>query len=115
MYFIYSDTLPENERSLVAGYAFGNALSSTIGAKLLAAAHEYDLKRLKSICECHLWRSISLNRFAEILSLAETFNASELKHLCLEYSVDYHDGKCLFLFLLVLFELLLILIVLNYD
>ncbi|KAL8041742.1 hypothetical protein ABFX02_09G003800 [Erythranthe guttata] len=92
LHFIYSDTLPENERrSLMAGYAFGASLSSTIGAKLLAAADKYDIKRLKSICESHLWRSISLGRFPEILSLAETFNATELKRLCFKYAADNYD------------------------
>ncbi|KAI3454301.1 hypothetical protein Pfo_010964 [Paulownia fortunei] len=88
LHFIYSDTLPEDERTLVAGYAFGPSVSSTIGAQLLAAADEYDLKRLKSICESHLWRSISLRSFAETPLLAERYKASVLKHLCLKYAAD---------------------------
>ncbi|KAL7138765.1 hypothetical protein ABFS83_09G004800 [Erythranthe nasuta] len=92
LHFIYSDTLPENERrSLVGGYAFGPVVSNTIGAKLLAAADKYDVKRLKIICESHLWKSISLSRFAEILSLAVNYNATELKHLCFKYAADNYD------------------------
>ncbi|KAL7098244.1 hypothetical protein ACP275_09G004800 [Erythranthe tilingii] len=93
LHFVYSDTLPGNERSLVDGYAFGKSLSNTIGAKLLAAADKYDIKRLKSICESHLWRSISLSRFTEIISLAVKYNASELKHLCFKFAVDNYAGK----------------------
>ncbi|GFP88491.1 BTB/POZ and math domain-containing protein 4 [Phtheirospermum japonicum] len=89
LHFIYSDTLPEEERALVVdGYAFGPTVSSTFGAKLLAAADEYDVKRLKSICESHLWRTNSLGRFAEILSVADRCNAYALKHLCFKYAAD---------------------------
>ncbi|GFP88507.1 BTB/POZ and math domain-containing protein 5 [Phtheirospermum japonicum] len=89
LHFIYSDTLPEDERALVVdGYAFGTAVSSTFGANLLAAADEYDIKRLKSICESHLWRTNSFGRFAEILSVADRCNASALKHLCFKYAAD---------------------------
>ncbi|KAI3454313.1 hypothetical protein Pfo_010976 [Paulownia fortunei] len=88
LHFIYSDSLPEDESSLTAGYAFGPSVSSTFVAKLLAAANEYDVSRLKRICESHIWRSISLSRFGEILSLAEKYNASVLKHLCFKYAAD---------------------------
>ncbi|KAL7098241.1 hypothetical protein ACP275_09G004500 [Erythranthe tilingii] len=91
LHFVYSDTLPENERSLVDRYAFGKSLSNTIGAQLLAAADKYDIKRLKSICESHLWRSIIFllaDIFTEIISLAVKYNASELKHLCFKFAVD---------------------------
>ncbi|XP_012829448.1 PREDICTED: BTB/POZ and MATH domain-containing protein 4-like [Erythranthe guttata] len=93
LHFIYSDTFPEDEKCLVDGYAFGAAsVSSTMAAKLFAAANQYDMKRLKSICESHLWRSISLKRFGEILSLAELCNAPDLKLLCFKYAAEYYDG-----------------------
>ncbi|KAG8378633.1 hypothetical protein BUALT_Bualt07G0005700 [Buddleja alternifolia] len=88
LHFMYTNTLPEDDKSLACGYAFGPSLSSTLAAKLLAAAHKYDLRRLKLICESHIWRSISLNRFAETISLAEMYNAPSLKHLCFEYAAD---------------------------
>ncbi|KAL9145395.1 hypothetical protein ABFS82_13G039200 [Erythranthe guttata] len=88
--FIYSDTLPENEMSLVGGYEFGQSMLSIFGAKLLAAADMYDLRRLKNICKFHLWRSISLNRFAEILMIAERCNASLLKNLWFGFAVDHY-------------------------
>ncbi|CAA0818118.1 BTB/POZ and MATH domain-containing protein 6 [Striga hermonthica] len=91
LHFIYSDSLPEDEnRLLMDGYAFGLSVSATFGAKLLAAADKYDLKRLKSICEAHLWRTICFGRFSEILILAEQCNASELKKLCFKYASDNH-------------------------
>ncbi|KAI3454320.1 hypothetical protein Pfo_010983 [Paulownia fortunei] len=91
LHFIYSDTLPEDERFLADGYAFGPSVSGTFGAKLLAAADEYDLSRLKRICESHLWKSISLSRFGETLSLAEKYKASELKHFCFKYAADNYS------------------------
>ncbi|PIN11407.1 hypothetical protein CDL12_15989 [Handroanthus impetiginosus] len=92
LHFIYSDTLPEEEGRLVAGYAFGPSLSSTFGVKLLAAADEYNLRGLKSICESYLWRTISLNCFAEILSLAGRYNAFDLKRCCFEYAAENYDA-----------------------
>lgn len=94
MHFIYSDALPKNDKSLIDGYAFGPSVSGTFGVKLLAAADRYDVKRLKSICEAHLWRGICLSRFAEILSIAGKYNASELKNLCFKYGADNYGGKC---------------------
>ncbi|GER56722.1 BTB-POZ and MATH domain protein [Striga asiatica] len=89
LHFIYSDSLPEDEnRLLMDGYAFGPSVSATFGAKLLAAADKYDLKRLKSICEAHLWRTISFGRFSEILILSQQCNASQLKNLCFKYASD---------------------------
>ncbi|KAL7098217.1 hypothetical protein ACP275_09G003200 [Erythranthe tilingii] len=88
LHFIYSDTLPEEDKSLVEGYAFGPSVLSTFGAELLAAADQYDLSRLKTICESHLWRSISLNRFAETLMIAQRCNASLLKNLCFQFAAD---------------------------
>ncbi|GFP88500.1 BTB/POZ and math domain-containing protein 4 [Phtheirospermum japonicum] len=89
LHFIYSDTLPEDD---------------TFGANLLAAADEYDIMRLKSICESHLWRTNSFGRFAEILSVADRCNASALKHLCFKYAADNYAGNYPFvLFLLILY------------
>ncbi|KAG8378620.1 hypothetical protein BUALT_Bualt07G0004400 [Buddleja alternifolia] len=88
LHFIYTDALPDDEISLMEGYAFGPSVPNTFGAKLLKAADQYDLRRLKVICESHLWRSITLNSFAEILSVADRYNASELKHLCFDYATD---------------------------
>lgn len=109
LHFIYSDTLAEDDNCLVVGYAFGPCVSKTFGAKLLAAADTWNLHRLKSICESHLWKSISLGCFVEILSLAGKHNASELKHLCFKYGVDNYGGKRF----VGLFELLLL--TLNYE
>ncbi|KAL7098206.1 hypothetical protein ACP275_09G002500 [Erythranthe tilingii] len=88
LHFIYCDTLPEDEMCLVEGYAFGPSVSSTFGAKLLAAADKYGVERLKSICESHLWKSISLKRLAETLMIADTCNASTLKNLCYGLAAD---------------------------
>lgn len=88
MHFIYSDTLPEDVIPLLDGYA-----NFEQSAKLLAAADKYDMKRLKGICESHIWRSVSLNRFADILSLAEMCNADELKRLCFNFAADSYDGN----------------------
>ncbi|KAG8378624.1 hypothetical protein BUALT_Bualt07G0004800 [Buddleja alternifolia] len=88
LHFLYTNMLPEDEKSLACGYAFGPSVSSTFASKLLAAAHDYDVRSLKLICESHIWKSISLNRFAETISLAEMYNASALKHLCFEYAAD---------------------------
>ncbi|KAL7098211.1 hypothetical protein ACP275_09G002800 [Erythranthe tilingii] len=91
LHFIYSDALPEDERSLLDGYDFGTSVSSTIGAKLLAAADKFDVKRLKSMCESYLWRNISLSRLAETLMVAERCNASRLKLFCFGFAVHHFD------------------------
>ena len=56
-----------------------------LAIELLQAANKYQLDRLKMICEEALYKTLSVDSVAEILALADLYNASQLKHQAIEF------------------------------
>lgn len=56
-----------------------------LAIELLQAANKYQLDRLKLICEEALLRTLSAESVAEILALADLYNASQLKRRAIEF------------------------------
>lgn len=56
-----------------------------LAIELLQAANKYQLDRLKLICEEALNKTLSADSVAEILALADMFNASQLKTQAIEF------------------------------
>uniref|UniRef100_A0A5B7B2U3 Putative BTB/POZ and MATH domain-containing protein 4-like n=1 Tax=Davidia involucrata TaxID=16924 RepID=A0A5B7B2U3_DAVIN len=87
LHFIYRDALIDDE--LVASSSSClSSVSDTLTAKLLAAADEYDLGRLRRMCESHLCKDISVNSVAKTLALADCYHATELKAVCLRFAAE---------------------------
>ena len=76
LHFMYTDVLPEmdQEEETVA-----------MSQGLLAAAHRYELERLKLICEETLCRRIDVDTAASTLAVAEQHGCRALKAACLEF------------------------------
>lgn len=56
-----------------------------LAIELLQAANKYQLDRLKLICEEALYKTLSADSVAEILSLADLYNAAQLKNQAIEF------------------------------
>lgn len=56
-----------------------------LAIELLQAANKYQLDRLKLICEEALYKTLSADSVAEILALADLYNASQLKNQAIEF------------------------------
>lgn len=56
-----------------------------LAIELLQAANKYQLDRLKLICEEALYKTLSAESVAEILSLADLYNAAQLKNQAIEF------------------------------
>ncbi|CAD6267516.1 unnamed protein product [Miscanthus lutarioriparius] len=75
LHFVYTDALPEMaERDVVA-----------MAQSLLAAAHRYELGRLKLMCEEMLCKRIDVNTVASTLVVAEQHGCRALKDACLAF------------------------------
>jgi speckle-type POZ protein len=86
LHFIYKDELVEEE--LTASSSGAASVSETLAAKLLAAADEYDLRRLRRVCESYLCNHISVNSVARALALADQYHAPDLKSVCLRFAAE---------------------------
>ncbi|KAL9289769.1 hypothetical protein ACSQ67_024454 [Phaseolus vulgaris] len=64
------------------------SLSKLYVTKLLAAAHKYQLPRLKLMCESVLCKHISINSVAQILIISDCYDAIQLKSICLRFSTE---------------------------
>ncbi|CAA7041050.1 unnamed protein product [Microthlaspi erraticum] len=89
LHYIYKDALIEDaETSSSSGSSVGQAASDTLAAKLLGAADKYKLPRLSLMCESVLCKDISVDSVANILALADRYNASALKSVCLKFAAE---------------------------
>jgi len=61
--------------------------------KLLAAAHKYELPRLKLTCESVLCKYISIESVAQILVISDCYDATQLKSICLQFSTENLGGE----------------------
>ncbi|XP_076904517.1 BTB/POZ and MATH domain-containing protein 4-like [Bidens hawaiensis] len=84
LHFIYSDEINEDELAASSE----SHVADTLSAKLLAAADEYDLCRLKRMCESLICKDISVNSVGRILAIADTNHAMELKAICLRFASE---------------------------
>ncbi|KAL0735379.1 hypothetical protein Bca4012_011589 [Brassica carinata] len=89
--FMYKDSLPEDVEH-VTTHTFDLLklpdIYETLIVKLLAAAHKYDLNRLRLLCESHICKGVSVKSVAKILALADRYKATELKSVCLKFTAE---------------------------
>ncbi|KAI6669710.1 hypothetical protein NL676_004595 [Syzygium grande] len=88
LYFIYTDNLPEDEKSVTSCSGHALSTSETLLVKLLAVADRYGLDRLRIVCGSHLCKDISVTSVCEILALADRYHAKELKAVCLKFAAE---------------------------
>ncbi|XP_077245245.1 BTB/POZ and MATH domain-containing protein 4-like isoform X2 [Tasmannia lanceolata] len=88
LHFIYRDTLMEDEGLVDSSSSCVPSIYETLAAKLLAAADNYDLGRLRLMCESYLCKDISVNSAASTLALADRHHATALKDVCLKFAAE---------------------------
>ncbi|KAL5547390.1 hypothetical protein UlMin_007077 [Ulmus minor] len=88
LHFVYKDTLMEDVELPDSSSSSMPSSSETLTGKLLAAAEKYDLPRLKLMCESVLCKDISVSSVANILALADRYNAMDLKSICLKFAAE---------------------------
>ncbi|GFP88469.1 BTB/POZ and math domain-containing protein 6 [Phtheirospermum japonicum] len=69
LWFIYTGTL-EDEDQKVVNYSGSSVLNSFMG-KVLAAAHQFELTKLKRVCESRISGELSAESVAFVLHLAD--------------------------------------------
>ncbi|XP_074575442.1 BTB/POZ and MATH domain-containing protein 4-like [Curcuma longa] len=87
LHFIYRDILIQDDAMTTSSSPEYSA-SNTLCSKLIAAADQYGLERLRLLCEAHLCKDISVDSVASILSLADSYHAKELKSACLKFAAE---------------------------
>ncbi|PWA41561.1 TRAF-like, SKP1/BTB/POZ domain protein [Artemisia annua] len=87
LHFIYRDEINEDEL-VDSASSSESCVSDSLLAKLLAAADQYDLCRLKRMCESRFCKDISVSSVGRILALADANHAMELKAICLKFSSE---------------------------
>ncbi|KAE9606241.1 hypothetical protein Lal_00025033 [Lupinus albus] len=88
LHFIYWDTLTEEVDEVSSTTSSDFLISETLTAKLLAAADKYGLERLRMMCESRLCKDICVNSVSNILTLADSCHATELKSVCLKFAAQ---------------------------
>jgi len=77
LHFVYADSLPDEHE--------GPNLDVHMAQHLLVAADQFQLSRLRAICEQRLCETVDEASVATTLTLAEQNHAGELKRVCLEF------------------------------
>ncbi|PIN19436.1 Speckle-type POZ protein SPOP [Handroanthus impetiginosus] len=85
--FIYTGTFVEEEQDEIGDKNSCNAFL----VKVLAAADQFDLKRLKKICESRIMECVSGESVAYLLCIADRYRATDLKAACLRFSAENQD------------------------
>ncbi|CAL4991299.1 unnamed protein product [Urochloa decumbens] len=83
LHFIYTDSLPEIDKSE----------TMVMAQRLLVAADRYSLERLKLICEDKLCSYIGTTSVGTILALAEQHSCDGLKNACLKFLMSGSNLK----------------------
>jgi speckle-type POZ protein len=78
LHFIYTDSLPDMDD-------LGDVDKQEMIRHLLVAADQYEMKRLKLMCEDNLCNSLSVDSVATTLAFAEQLNLCILKDACIEF------------------------------
>ncbi|KAL6659242.1 hypothetical protein ACP70R_003282 [Stipagrostis hirtigluma subsp. patula] len=79
LYFIYTDTMFPGMGDLDKGEKI------ELTKHLLVAADQYDVPRLKSLCERNLSEILDVETVTAMTILADQYNCSMLKHACIEF------------------------------
>ncbi|CAA0820969.1 BTB/POZ and MATH domain-containing protein 4 [Striga hermonthica] len=88
--FIYTGILEEDDQEFVT-YAGSFVLDSFIG-KVLAAAYQFRVEKLKKLCESRILSKLSVESVAYLLHLADHYHATELKAACLKFAAENRDA-----------------------
>ncbi|XP_010412486.1 PREDICTED: BTB/POZ and MATH domain-containing protein 6 [Camelina sativa] len=91
LHFMYKDSLSGDVEPVTA-HSFGllklSEIDETLIVKLLAAATKYNLSRLRSLCESHICKAVSISSVSKILALSDRYNATELKSVSLNFAAE---------------------------
>ncbi|KAK6123641.1 hypothetical protein DH2020_042616 [Rehmannia glutinosa] len=90
LWFIYKGLLKEEEQK-AASY-FGSFMPNSFMAKMLAAADQFELKKLKKLCESRISEKLSGESVAYLLHIADLNHATELKVACLRFAAENQDA-----------------------
>ncbi|KAK6148125.1 hypothetical protein DH2020_019037 [Rehmannia glutinosa] len=90
LWFIYTGLLKEEEQK-AASY-FGSFMPNSFMAKMLAAADQFELKKLKKLCESRISEKLSGESVAYLLHIADLNHATELKVACLRFAAENQDA-----------------------
>ncbi|GER38441.1 BTB-POZ and MATH domain protein [Striga asiatica] len=88
--FIYTGILEEDDQEYVT-YAGPFVLDSFIG-KVLAAAYQFRVEKLKKLCQSRILSKLSVESVAYLLHLADHCHATELKAACLKFAAENRDA-----------------------
>ncbi|XP_010425835.1 PREDICTED: BTB/POZ and MATH domain-containing protein 6-like [Camelina sativa] len=95
LHFMYKDSLSGDVEPVTA-HSFGllklSEIDETLIVKLLAAATKYNLSRLRSLCESHICKAVSISSVSKILALSDRYNATELKSVSLNFAAENLAG-----------------------
>ncbi|GER44533.1 BTB-POZ and MATH domain protein [Striga asiatica] len=87
--FMYTRKLVEDDEEFVS-YAGPFVLDLFIG-KVLAAAYQFKMEKLKKFCESRILSKLSVKSVAYVLHLADVCCATELKAACLRFAAENLD------------------------
>ncbi|CAO2162701.1 unnamed protein product [Urochloa humidicola] len=87
--FIYTDALPSDKDLGIKS----SSMAIDVFQDLLAAAHMYQLDRMKLVCAQKLWECVSAENVATVLGCAEMHSCPELKDGCLDFFVVEKNFK----------------------
>uniref|UniRef100_A0A7N0RIH4 BTB/POZ and MATH domain-containing protein 4 n=1 Tax=Kalanchoe fedtschenkoi TaxID=63787 RepID=A0A7N0RIH4_KALFE len=90
LHYIYRDALIEDteEEDDASDSSLIFSMPNSFIVKLLTAADDYGLDRLKLMCEARLCKDLSIPSVCSILTLADHCHATKLKAVCLRLAVE---------------------------
>ncbi|KAG8378612.1 hypothetical protein BUALT_Bualt07G0003600 [Buddleja alternifolia] len=86
LWFIYTSTLLEEEQETM--HDSSRFIFESFMGKMLAAADQFELKRLKEIYESRMCERVSVESVAYLLHLSECCHATKLKDACLRFAAE---------------------------
>ncbi|CAA0820971.1 BTB/POZ and MATH domain-containing protein 4 [Striga hermonthica] len=90
LHFMYTGKLEEDGEEFVS-YAGPFVLDLFIG-KVLAAAYQFKMEKLKKCCESRILSKLSVKSVAYLLHLADVCCAAELKAACFRFAAENLDA-----------------------
>ncbi|PIN11410.1 hypothetical protein CDL12_15992 [Handroanthus impetiginosus] len=98
LWFMYTGTLPEEEGEREGDLSSEHSIvDESLMGKMLAAANQYKLKRLKEICESCLMNRISKESVTYLLHLAYTYRATQLEAACVKFQAQAEFGNIIYM------------------
>ncbi|GFP85866.1 BTB/POZ and math domain-containing protein 4, partial [Phtheirospermum japonicum] len=93
LWVIYTVTLKEEEEEEEEVVSDSSSfMPKSFVGKILAAADQFELNKLKRICESRILKKLSGESVAYLLHLADLCHVMELKAPCLRFSAKNRDG-----------------------